>query len=555
MDTQFDWLSTYNLAPSIRAPEPAAPPHVSFGNNGVSGNNNVYPTRTPSADGFRQNFDADSGNQSVPLSLQAHELSLEESKTYMRWYLDILARTNLRTIAISDVYHFLGNFKLLAEVKSEINRIFQKILLLINIGEFFAVLRVVAHALQGRSPHRSLIKHSTGVPSPPSILSKKRHSDENDDASNVDDEPEPQQTKPLDIDLFTEFMLTGERPGAKKRLKKLKSVKFSENVVSDIQHTYAPAESPNTNNGDLDYLLPMDQLLSRMTGSNQNQNQNQLAVPQMDTRLRSPDPEERQILRDMEPQMNHFQHLHSVDTMLVDGVPANLHLQHNSDLFLPRNSLPQNSLPPLLRPNMTGPAQMALMGVPPSQEFDQPLRPNVTGPLDMARFLPQNSNTNSAPKISLQAFTSQMAGETADNTNQNSRIGQVPAVSPPPVPATRRARSASQPSPLNLPWPAANNGNNSDLIYPPDPGYDSARALPLYSHTQPYKPAPPPPPPPRSRRVNSASSQLPPPLPAKIPNEPIYQTAQGSSSTTNILDDLKALQEEVDRIRDMTGGF
>ncbi|KAM9894406.1 hypothetical protein OXX79_008727, partial [Metschnikowia pulcherrima] len=73
----------------------------------------------------------------------------------------------------------------------------------------------------------------------------------------------------------------------------------------------------------------------------------------------------------------------------------------------------------------------------------------------------------------------------------------------------------------------------------------------------------PPPPPPRLRRTSNSSSPaphsgtgspVPPPLPAKIPNS-VYQSSDGVSSTANILDDLKALQEEVDKIRDMTGGF
>ena len=42
----------------------------------------------------------------IPLSLTAQELTLQESKTYMRWYSDILARTNSRTISIHDVYNF-----------------------------------------------------------------------------------------------------------------------------------------------------------------------------------------------------------------------------------------------------------------------------------------------------------------------------------------------------------------------------------------------------------------------------------------------------------------
>ncbi|OBA20311.1 hypothetical protein METBIDRAFT_25721, partial [Metschnikowia bicuspidata var. bicuspidata NRRL YB-4993] len=469
----------------------------------------------------------------VPLSLTAQQLSPEEARTYMRWYLDILARANLRTIAISDVYQFLGNFRLAPATRAKINRVFSKILLLINIGEFFAVLRVVAHALQGREPARALIQTPTRVPRPPSILSQKRPSDDAAD----DTGRAGAVSAPLDIDLFTQFLLTGERPTDRGAAppRKRKSVKFCDQLVSDIRATPAPAEPA------WDDLLPMDQLMSRMhVAAAPAAGAGLLAVPWRNAAGASPDPEERQILRDMAPQMNHFRNLHSVDTILVGGVPATIHLPEHSDLFLPRNALPQ---PPLLRPNMTGPAQMAQMGPP-------PLRPNATGPHDMARFL--SPPPPGAPRVSLQAFTSQMAGPTVDNTQQNARIG---AVSPPPTPASRRARSASLPSPGPLAWdpPAGRNSAafNPHLAAPaatPGPPVP-ARSLLGHAHGTP------PPPPPRSRRAGSTSSPVPPPLPAKIPNAPLYQAPQGSSSTTDILDDLKALQEEVDKIRDLTGGF
>jgi hypothetical protein len=99
----------------------------------------------------------------------------------------------------------------------------------------------------------------------------------------------------------------------------------------------------------------------------------------------------------------------------------------------------------------------------------------------------------------------------------------------------------------------------------------------------------PPPPPPSRRRQSSAASNHVPPLPPKIEVDPyssqsnssymnnfppidnfntqnqyaeiepsgngIYGNKTSNDSTANILDDLKALQEEVDKIRNMTGGF
>jgi hypothetical protein len=99
----------------------------------------------------------------------------------------------------------------------------------------------------------------------------------------------------------------------------------------------------------------------------------------------------------------------------------------------------------------------------------------------------------------------------------------------------------------------------------------------------------PPPPPPSRRRQSSAANNHVPPLPPKIEVDPyssqsgnnymtnfppidnsstqnpysdnvpsgnsIYDNKPSNDSTANILDDLKALQEEVDKIRNMTGGF
>ena len=53
----------------------------------------------------------------------------------MRWYSDILARTNSRTISIHDVYNFLNNFKIPEDQGNNQQDIFQ-ILHSINIGEF-----------------------------------------------------------------------------------------------------------------------------------------------------------------------------------------------------------------------------------------------------------------------------------------------------------------------------------------------------------------------------------------------------------------------------------
>lgn len=575
MDTQLDWLSAVASGQNHLAPPP-----VSFGSSSsfprapappdypvpsALADNLWAQARETRNDGARSDGAAGAAadnDESVPLSLTALELTLEESKTYMRWYLDILARTNQRTITMNDVYHFLSNFRLSAAVKQKINRIFVKILRLINIGEFFALLRVVSHTLEGKEPTRLLVRQKAPVPVPVLILQKKRHSDDDDKelldldpAAPADPAADPAQPPPpLDLDLFTQFMLTGQRPGDRgdrvpKRPKKGKSVKFSDQVVSDVHKMDETLPDPQL----LDYLLPMDQLMLRL---------NHARAPL------SPDPEEKQILADMAPQINHFRNLHSVDTMLVDGVPANIHLNHG----LPRPPLPQPSPAPL-QPNMTGPAQMRTM----VHDLLLPLRPNVTGPADMARFM-------DPPSVSLQSFTAHMTPDTAANTSANAHMDtydtlglpQPSNAARPPVPA-HRTRSLSLPDPVHLVPPP---------VAPPAPAF-GLRSMSLSPVPPPLPPKSPPgrtglsPPPPPVRRRGASLASSPAPLASidslvapqsntahhtynAMPNttpaalyqgSSVYQNSDASSSTANILDDLKALQEEVDKIRDMAGGF
>lgn len=665
----FDWL---NIKPTSNSESNSPAPPVSFGYNSNSDLNsknnsglfdrsntansykysNVLADQLPYSSPSYPNNQSNIGNYdddeaSIPLSLTAQELTLEESKTYMRWYSDILARTNSRTVSMNDVYSFLHNFKISDSIKDKLRKIFNKILHSINIGEFFALLRLISHALNGLEPSRRLIKIQTSVPTPPSILSKKRQSDDDDESSNNENDndclraDEKDESKPLDLDSFTQFMLTGERPGEiNHKKKKSKKVKFSDQIVTDIHDSVvlnSPIPSPQPQQ--IDYSLPMDQLLGKI---NQSQSAQQPAHQN--------DEEEREILKDMESQINHFQNLHSVDTASIDGVPANIHFHDGysqDNLLAPNNTGPaqmarffspspqpdqqqQQQQQDYLKPNMTGPAQMARYFSPsPQPEQQNPqqqayLKPNMTGPAqisqmynrgsidngndentssmphvsdpsDMAKlFAPTGSDTESTPKISLQSFTNQMTGNTLSNTLQNSRVSDNGSPSkfggsynnrslpPPPVPSNRRSRSASSPTPRNS-SPAYQLPTNNDL------NYTTNHLGTLTNHSAPLPPVPPrsplsnstvngisnkrpvPPPPPPSRKRNTStgtnniiSSSSPPPLPPKVSLNGqiqendlsgIYANNSNNDSTANILDDLKALQEEVDKIRSMTGGF
>lgn len=523
-----------------------------------------------------ENGASDEYESSIPLSLTAQELTLQESKTYMRWYSDILARTNSRTISIWDVFSFLTNFKIADKIREQISHIFHKISQSINIGEFFALLRVISHTLRGEKPLRKLIKVVAPVPTPPSILSKKRLNDEEDSSNedrsdgevdNVQDGKSNNDSKsmaPLDIDGFTQFLLTGERPGSNSstnsnsnsRKRKSKKVKFSDQVdVHDDSNYLTPMESPQpVSQNPLDYTLPMDQLLKQM------QNNQQLQNPQEQE-------EEKEVLKDVD--INNFQHLNSVDTVSVGGTPVPPSNFDNSD----------GQDGNLLKPNMTGPAQISKMFSSLQPDFKtnepdlKPLRPNVTGPADMARlFSPpavqspqqvqqlqqslspppipqqpqqpqqqlQQLQQQELPKISLLAFTSQMTGPTMENTLQNTLQNGKP-----PVP---RHRSYSSPIPNKPapppPPPRRRNASGRGVSSPQPPQVQQSQAQQqpqqLQQLSQQYYP--------------QQNQQQPPALPPKIPN--MYVSGSSNNdSTGNILDDLKALQDEVDKIRNLTGGF
>ena len=620
----FDWL---NIPINSSGASSPAPPVTFGGSNeqkeqGGLANRPHYVTKNEGRGvGKTRLLNEDEDDTSIPLSLKENELTLEEFKTYMRWYNDILARLNTRTVSLLDVFAFMANFRLPQWVKERISSIFAMIGSSINIGEFFALLRLIAHATCGRKPTRRLLKVHAPVPLPPSILNKKRPNDEELEDSQAASDNHGGNAKftdgqkpnnQLDIEGFTQFMLTGERPedgGRKfKKSRKTKSVKFSDQIVTDIHDTEPMAFLPPQAE-EIDYNLPMNQLLDRLK------------------QLNHADEEERRILEDMEPQINHFQNLNSVDAVSIDGVPekidpVNQHSQflhpnaagHNQPLGhhspspqrMPSpqkpmeqsvdpnqqhssyNLSPQPSGQPMapdlsdplrmleifnpspldrqqhlmpMPPNHTGPPKVLSYNNSPGQNsMDdhqmKPLKPNITGPIDMSRKIGASSDPQEVPRISLQSLSDQLTGNTFSNTLQNSGASETDLLghdmpmmnnnwtASPPVPM-KRNRSVS--SPIS----SGNNLHDNDIPSNLHASLGSPRGG---LHTDTERVLPPPPPP--SRKTISH----PPPLPPKTPMEGQPATFRPelpprSNSNTRILDDLKALQEEVDRIRDMTGGF
>ncbi|GME84914.1 unnamed protein product [Ambrosiozyma monospora] len=203
----------------------------------------------------------------VALSLPMTELDKQEAKTYLRWYNNILSRkTGSRVVAVDDVFRFLANFRIPETIKERIRHVFRKWLDALNIGQYFAMMRLLAHALRGEPLNTALIKVTAPIPKPISIMSRKRLKDDNDNDDSDTNEPNTSPEKKLDLDSFTQFLLTGERPSPKKKAKNSKKVKFSDQV--GVEPTRATVSEATAASNTIDFSLPMDQLLERMKGGN-----------------------------------------------------------------------------------------------------------------------------------------------------------------------------------------------------------------------------------------------------------------------------------------------
>ncbi|GMG24074.1 unnamed protein product [[Candida] boidinii] len=154
-----------------------------------------------------------------------------------------------------------------------------------------------------------------------------------------------QQDTKLDLDSFTQFLLTGERPNdsesslnSNKKKSNGKRVKFSENLVtfSEPKDPSAPLllePQSKVQDEPLDYSLPMEQLLERMK-ANQSQQQ-QLQQSQQLQPFPQSDAEE---LKDVSGSINNFQNV-SIDSVSLGGAPATvtvyLHKQfHHNKVYL-----------------------------------------------------------------------------------------------------------------------------------------------------------------------------------------------------------------------------
>lgn len=387
----------------------------------------------------------------VPLSLSQTQLTHEEVRTYLRWYKYILARSHTRLVRLQDVFRFLGNFKINEELKLRIVAIFRSCKSALNIGQFFAVLRLISKAMiAGILPTRRMILEKAPIPKPRSILSKQENSEIYEE---IEDDEDTKNDKTrggssVDFDSFTSLLLTGKT--TRKRFKRKilnasfrsKKVRFSESVTFQEPPKEKNAET-NMNNmsnnesdiddnnnfesaGPLDLSLPMDQLLKQMA---KRKHENTALVSKLPSEQQETE-EEKEELRDMQDSLSHFKQIQTVDAVadLGSALPPGFmndtnNNYNNSAAISGTNDLP---LEPL-KPTATGSANY-FMRQESNQNYDisqnnkstntlQPLKPTATG---SANYLIRSHVEPSQTVVQTSNLTAFNQGSTNANMNISS---------------------------------------------------------------------------------------------------------------------------------------
>lgn len=465
------------------------------------------PTHSSSTDTIIADNDS-----SIPLSLALNDMSQKELKTYLRWYENIQERkiTN-KTVTLNDVFIFMQNFKIPQQIKERMKLVFTKWSNSLNIGQFFALMRLLAHALLGEPLARSLIKIPAPVPRPISILSRKRKERSESTHENLDSSSIDEPKKKLDIDSFTEFILTGERPSSKQssNTKSHKKVKFSEVVsFSPPPPTVEDGNQPQVENPRvmslpqqhiLDFSLPMDQLLDKLkaesTGTPETVNQPQIQ-PQLQQQPINPQPTENEEEELKDVQIDTFKNITQKASQNTGDQPLKPNLTGSASKSMKEHFLQQFEQTFNFNSgsfNSTYPSINALSAVPvASPGMDQ---------------LPLLSPTKETPQSVQSAFgSSQLQAQTPlqMQLTQNQEPTQVKVQSPDRQQTdyfgmtSQNGNSVSSPLISNL----TSGMNASNILQPPLPPPSRSRAGSSASPP----PVPPPPPPPRSRKNSRAPS-------------------------------------------------
>ncbi|GAV53675.1 hypothetical protein ZYGR_0AK01770 [Zygosaccharomyces rouxii] len=254
----------------------------------------------------------------VPLSLSHSQLTKEEIQTYLRWYTYITARTHVKLVRLGDVFKFLCNFRLSEQLKARVTSIFRTCKNALNIGQFFAVIRLISKSLmENILPERKMVLEKAPVPKPRPILCTNAKEETYEE---VEEEGGEGGDK-VDFDSFASMLLTGNKPGKKRLRRKVlsptlrnKKVRFSESVTFqdppsesvDDPNVAAPVDDEDDV---VDFSLPMDQLLKRMAKKKERSSAlvSQLPSEQHETE------EEKEVLEDMKDSLSHFKQIQTPD--------------------------------------------------------------------------------------------------------------------------------------------------------------------------------------------------------------------------------------------------
>lgn len=320
----------------------------------------------------------------VPLSLSRSQLTKEEVRTYLRWYNFITSRTHSKLVKLIEVFKFLANFRLSHDLKTRIEAIFRTCKNALNIGQFFAVLRLISKALiENVIPNRRMILDKAPIPTPRPILTS---GDRHEVYEEVDEEPDSNGQK-VDFDSFASLLLTGK--SVQKRIRrripdsadKNKRVRFSEHVTFQEP----PSEDGEENgshevsddeeaDGKMDLSLPMDQLLKRMA---KRKEKNTALVSSMPNEQQETE-EEREVLEDMKDSLSHFKQIQSVD---LASMPT-IRVSGNEPEMQPLKPTSTGSANSLFRQHYNNQSSAGAY-----QEPLQPLKPTATG---SANYLMRN---------------------------------------------------------------------------------------------------------------------------------------------------------------------
>lgn len=345
----------------------------------------------------------------MPLTISSSMLDKNEEITYKRWYKFMESKRRGQAIQLEDIFGFFQNFHLSDSIKERIRYIFRSYQLGVNMGQFFAIMRVISHSLNDdRLPTRHQILEKSPVPRPKSILSTEIGQETYEE---VEADPRSELDNKVDFDSFASLLLTGKtvrkniRRKINKKLGKVKKVAFSENLVTF--HDEYRQEDENYFGSDhyaynydgvssescepLDYSEPMENLLKKMAAKKHN---NSALVSKPATLPETA--EEREELADMRDSLSRFKQIQTADNVTLGGFTSHFraYMANNNNQERDNNNLRPAMEP--LRPTATGSANRLFRSqFPPKQTSFQdhtqqgeslknisildPLKPTATG--------------------------------------------------------------------------------------------------------------------------------------------------------------------------------